>query len=113
LLRAAPGQDLFGEYSTIAQNFVAVGSQAQLKPQTRHSSRAWELARRTGSSRLDGEGAFADDGLIVQAAGPGQRWLPRGKLGAYLQALQEQDAERLLLLSQSPDAVSERAPGST
>jgi hypothetical protein len=105
LLRASRHADLFGEYSTVAESFVAVGCQARLKPQTHYTARAWELARRTGSSRPGGEGAFTDDGLIVQEAGRGQRWLPRAQLEAYLEALRDDDAELLLLLTQPQEAA--------
>lgn len=107
LLRAARHADLYGEYSTIAEGFVAIGGQAEIKAQTRHSARAWALARRTGSSRRDGEGAFNDDGLIVQDAGPGQRWLPRSSLEAYLRARQDADVEKLLLLTQSMESAAD------
>jgi hypothetical protein len=100
LLQAAPAEDLYGEFSTLSEGFVAVGTRSRLRPLTRHSTGAWLRAEQTGSSRPGGEGGFADEGLLVQDAGQGQRWLPRQRLGAYLRALQAEDAERLLLLSQ-------------
>ena len=62
LLRAGCDQDLYGEFSTNAEAFVAAGTEAQL---------------RTGSSCRDRTGAFPDPGLLVRDAGRGRRWLPR------------------------------------
>jgi hypothetical protein len=105
LLRAGPGQDLYGEFSTLAEAFLDAGGKAQLRPRTRHPARAWELARRTGSSRPDRLGAFAEPGLLVRDAEAGRRWLPRERLSDYLRALQAEDRERLLLLTQPPEAA--------
>ncbi len=96
LLRADRRLDLWAEYSTVAAAFGAVGTEAELR--TRHSARAWELARRTGSSRQRGEGGFSDSGLTVQEAGE-RCWLPRERLAEYLQALRADDraaSKRLL-----------------
>ena len=89
LLRGGQGQDLYGEYSTLADAFVAAGGEAQ----------------RSGSSRPDRLGAFAQPGLLVRDAGPGRRWLPRQHLTDYLGAPQAEDRERLLLLTRPPEAA--------
>jgi hypothetical protein len=77
LLRAAPSEDLYGEFSTLAEGFTA-------------------------------EGGFADQGLLVQDAGRGHRWLPRERLAAYLRAHQADDQELLLLLSQPLEEAAGR-----
>ena len=105
LLRAGRDQDLYGEFSTNAAGFLAARTEAQLRARTQHPARAWERARRTGSSRRDGSGAFADPGLLVQDVGRGRRWLPRARLAHYLRARQADDRERLVLLTEDPDAA--------
>lgn len=105
LLRAGPGQDLYGEFSTLAEGFLDAGGEAELRPRTRHPARAWELARRTGSSRSDRLGAFRDPGFLVRDAEAGRRWLPRERLSDYLRALQADDRERLRLLTRSLEAA--------
>jgi hypothetical protein len=109
LLRASPSEDLYGEFSTLSEGFTAVGPRGRLRPLTRHSTWAWLRAEQTGSSRHGGVGGFADEGLLVQDAGAGQRWLPRERLGAYLRALEADDRERLLLLSQPPEEAAGHA----
>jgi hypothetical protein len=104
LLRAAPDLDLWGEFSTEAEGFVAAGSEVQLRAGTEHPAEHWERARSTGSSAARGDGAFDDDGLIVQDAAPvGQRWLPRAHVGDYLGALLADDRERAFQLTQAFD----------
>jgi hypothetical protein len=41
LLRAGRDQDLYGEFSTNAEGFVAAGTEAQLRARTQHPARAW------------------------------------------------------------------------
>jgi hypothetical protein len=102
LLRAAPGQDLYGVFTTVAEGFVDVGPEAELRPRTELTDEHWMRAQATGSSRPDGDGAFDDDGLIVQDAGDQrQRWLPRAQLADYMQALLENDSARRLRLTES------------
>jgi hypothetical protein len=115
LLRAAPDLDLWGEFSTEAEGFVAAGSEAELRARTEHPAEDWERARTTGSSAARGDGAFADAGLIVQDAAPvGQRWLPRAHVGDYLDALLADDRERVFQLTQAfddePAVTLERFP---
>ena len=105
LLRADRRLDLWAEFSTVAEAFGAVGAEAELRPRTQHSSRAWELARRTGSSRPAAAGAFSNPGLTVQDDGD-RRWLARERLADYLRALQADDREAARrLLQELPGGV--------
>jgi hypothetical protein len=118
LLRAAPDSDLWAVYTTVAEGFGPVGSEAELRARTEFSPAAWERARATGSSAARGDYGFDDEdcGLIVQDATPvGQRWLPRAQLADYLRALLADDRERLFQLSQAfaddpAPAILERYP---
>jgi hypothetical protein len=114
LLRGAPDIDLWGEFTTVAEGFVAVGSEAELRAQTEFSDEQWERARATGSSAARGDYAYADQdgGLIVQDAGDNrQRWLPRPYVADYLLALLRDDRHRRLQLTRSFDEEATPASG--
>jgi hypothetical protein len=104
LLRGAPGRDIWGEYETRSEAFIATGSEGELRAATALPAKHWERARATGSSAARGDGDFDHDGLTVKDAGtPQQRWLPRSHLADYMRALHVDDPARRLELTQALD----------
>lgn len=131
VLRAAPGVDLYGVFSTSADGFVFAGTREQVRvflstptdwrgvPALASSDgpRAWlDRADATGTSvryRIgDGAlpGSFDADGLLVVARG--RHWfLRRSRLYAYLSAwvIEDDDtAEALLEPTTGDDDVEEQ-----
>lgn len=87
IIAAAPGVDLYGEWSTFVDGFTFVGTRAELIEYGIAPERI-DRAHSQGSSALDSTlGKWSRDGFLVLDGGESEGWLPRPRLHAYLAAL--------------------------
>lgn len=81
-------RDLYVEWSTVVDDVITWGTRSELKDVGIDVERL-DRAEKYGSSSHIGAGQWDSDGLVVAQRG----WLPRGRLGAYLDVRQLQYIE--------------------
>lgn len=100
--------DLYVEWSTTVDNPTCVASRAEMaaylvegqKHTSAQAEARLERADRSGSSMLDPTGCDWDDEGLIPLTHKGQRWLRRGRLGAYCLLVAVDDPEGAYLLTE-------------
>lgn len=93
VLKASPEINLFGEWSTVVDGFVSIGTRADMIAKGIAPDRL-DRAHQTGTSALDYPlGGYHATGLLVLDGGACSGFLPRQRLAAYMLLLDESEDE--------------------
>lgn len=111
IIAAAPGVDLYGEWSTVIDGFGLVGTRDELAAAGVAPERIARAAQLGTSMRDAPIGAWDDPGLHIVDGGATDGWLPRSRLPTYLAALhRDAQATADALLDPIPDPQETPAP---